>query len=198
MTRPAEGTMKPTTLLTVGENGRRSAELRAALEPIRDLQIVGTARNLREGAELARLHQPDVILLHLGRLEFARCVKNVLQMRRYCPSAQFIVFTTVGPDRNPTAAARSANPPNAKTLIEAIAGPVGAEESGESQETALTVREAEVAALAAQGYSNAQIAQRLYVSVNTVKTHMAHVLSKLRLKRRIDLARLWEARRGRF
>ena len=50
----------------------------------------------------------------------------------------------------------------------------------------LTQREIEVLQLVAQGATNNSIAQSLFVSENTVKTHLLHILKKLNLKHRKD------------
>jgi two-component system, NarL family, response regulator NreC len=54
---------------------------------------------------------------------------------------------------------------------------------------ALTEREREVLSLIAQGYTNQEIADRLIVSVKTVETHRAHIMSKLGLQTRAELVR---------
>jgi DNA-binding CsgD family transcriptional regulator len=53
----------------------------------------------------------------------------------------------------------------------------------------LTTAELKVATLVAEGLSNREIAERLVVSVRTVETHMSHILGKLGMRSRVDVAR---------
>jgi DNA-binding NarL/FixJ family response regulator len=53
---------------------------------------------------------------------------------------------------------------------------------------ALTTREREVARLISRGYTNAQIGEQLVVTRGTVANHVAHILSKLDLSNRTQLA----------
>ena len=47
--------------------------------------------------------------------------------------------------------------------------------------------ESEVATLAAEGLTNPQIAQRMYVSRGTVKNHLSHIYKKLDVRNRVEL-----------
>jgi DNA-binding NarL/FixJ family response regulator len=58
----------------------------------------------------------------------------------------------------------------------------------------LSDRETEVLALVANGRSNREIAQELFLSEGTVKIHVSHIMTKLDIDRRIDLARFAIAR----
>jgi DNA-binding CsgD family transcriptional regulator len=58
----------------------------------------------------------------------------------------------------------------------------------------LSARELEVARLVADGLANPAIASALFISVPTVKTHVSHILAKLGLESRVQLAS-WAAGR---
>jgi non-specific serine/threonine protein kinase len=59
----------------------------------------------------------------------------------------------------------------------------------------LTAREREVAALIAEGLTNGQLAERLYISPKTAAVHVSHILTKLGLSSRAEIA-AWTVRNG--
>jgi two-component system, NarL family, nitrate/nitrite response regulator NarL len=77
--------------------------------------------------------------------------------------------------------------------IGALAGRAPNTAPAASPDAELTQREREIALLVEQGLSNKEIARRLGIEVATAKTHIHHILEKLHLRRRIEIA----ARRGR-
>jgi len=60
----------------------------------------------------------------------------------------------------------------------------------------LTGREEEVLLTVASGRTNAEIADELYISLSTVKTHLASLMSKLGVRNRVEIA-IWAYETGR-
>ena len=76
-----------------------------------------------------------------------------------------------------------------------LAQALGQEKQRQHAEAALdmlTPREREVTQLAARGFTNAQIAETLIISPETVKTHVRHALAKLGLRSKTDLRLLFK------
>jgi DNA-binding CsgD family transcriptional regulator len=66
---------------------------------------------------------------------------------------------------------------------------VSAAPNGAGRDRRAHPREHRVAALAADGHSNREIAQRLYITQRTVETHLTHAFQKLDIASRAELAR---------
>jgi len=89
----------------------------------------------------------------------------------------------------PTAAAIQAPPEPSKTVAPAFV-PRFVPDDKKREDLSITRRELEVLELVAEGLSNREIAEKLYVSENTVKTHCSRAFDKLGARRRTQAVQL--------
>lgn len=177
-----------------------------------ELEVVGEAGDGVEAVAAARTLEPDVVLMDV-RMPRVDGIEATRQISLLAEAPRVLVLTTFDLDEYVFAALRvgasgfllkdapeeqllsaihvvSAGgslfaPSVTRRLIERFASL----DNGAAPPTALdelTTRELEVLRLLARGRSNAEIAAELVVSDHTVKTHVAHVLSKLGLRDRIQ------------
>ncbi|WP_345799161.1 response regulator transcription factor [Nocardioides sp. YIM 152315] len=189
------------------------AGFRLLLEQPPDLVVVGEADDGPSALTKAQRLRPDVILMdvRMPRMDGIRTTREILGQ---LPEARVIVLTTFDVDDYVYDAMRAGasgfllKSAPAETLVRAIRtvaagdalldpavtrrvierfGSLSAAEVRPSPDLALlTKRECEVLTQMAKGLSNAEIAGELVVSEATVKTHVARVLAKLRLRDRVQ------------
>jgi DNA-binding NarL/FixJ family response regulator len=82
-----------------------------------------------------------------------------------------------------------------REMTAALFQEVVAERSNGAANPAISTRQGEIVSLLAQGCTNAEISQRLYVTESTVKSHVNRVLKSLQLKNRVELTR-WAIAQG--
>lgn len=155
-------------------------------------EVISRTKSLREAKiALGRLN-PDVVLLDL-RLPDSQGVATVAAVRACCPHSRLIVLTSSGRENEAEALKAGADAFLQKeTASDAIIATIARffpEMESDRLRSPLTLREAEVARLAGEGMTNAEIGKSLYISEETVRTHMAHILNKLGMRRRADLIR---------
>lgn len=156
--------------------------------------LVAQASSAQEGIAEFRKHQPDVTLMDL-RLPDQSGIEAMRAIRAEFPDARIIVLTTFEGDveiqRALEGGARAyilkSMPP--KELLEVIeqvhAGKkripsqVAAHLAEHLTDEALTPREIEVLTHLASGNRNREIADRLFISEETVKVHIKHIMEKL-------------------
>jgi len=180
------------------------------------LDVVGAAGDGEEAVRLVGELAPDVVLMDL---RMPRCdgVEATRRVRAEYPGTQVVVLTTFGDDeslfpalragargyltkdaggdeivravRNVVAGQAGLAPSIQRRLLERLDRPETVVTSPEEAPDGLTVREAEVLVLIAEGLSNQEIARRLHVSTATVKTHINNMFAKTGLKDRAQAVR---------
>jgi DNA-binding NarL/FixJ family response regulator len=159
-----------------------------------DMLLIAEASDGPEAIELFRRHQPDVTLMDL-RLPGMSGVDATIAIRAEFPEARIIMLTTFEGDveiqRALQAGARAymlkTMPPEdmVQTIRQVQAGKkcvppeIAAQLAEHYSDDALTSREIEVLRQIAGGNRNRDIAENLFISEQTVKAHITHILEKL-------------------
>lgn len=192
--------------------------IRAVLDLVPDIDLVGEAENGKQAILKDEVLAPDVILMDLmmPQMDGIECIRQIKSRR---PEARILVLTNFAgedmifpaikagamgyhlKDSSPEAlidAIRQVNmgvaslhPSIAKKVLEEFHHT----EKRPLLEEPLTQREVEVLRLIAQGQENRAIAKKLVISDATVRTHVSNILAKLHLASRTQAA-LYALREG--
>jgi DNA-binding NarL/FixJ family response regulator len=202
-----------TRVLIADDQALVRAGFRKLLEGAPDVEVVGEAADGREAVDLTARLRPTLVLMdiRMPRLDGIEATRRVVEASG--DAVRVLILTTFGLDDYVYDALRAgasgfmlkdAPPEELLAAVEVVARgdaliapavtrSVIEEFARRSPASTpppvldeLTAREREVLELLARGLSNAEIARRLVVSDGTVKTHVAHVLGKLRLRDRVQ------------
>ncbi|GAB3819770.1 response regulator [Micromonospora zhanjiangensis] len=191
------------------------AGLTMIVEARDDLAVVGQAADGLAAVELAGRVRPDVILMdvRMPRLDGIEATRRLVAAGN---PARVIILTTFDLDEPVFAALRAGAsgfllkdtrpadlaeairvvargeallaPTVTRRLLDRFAGQLPGPSVPPTGLDSLTSREVEVLVLVARAMSNAEIADRLYLSRATVKTHLSAILTKLGLRDRVQAA----------
>ena len=178
-----------------------------------EIEVVDLAYGGDEVIEKAAQSKPDVILMDL-KMPGVNGIQATREIHKAHPEIKFIVLSTFGDDEWVFDAVRSGaagyllkGTPRVE-LIKAVKGTAAGESyidpavgskilaqvarSASAQETTvakdLSDREMDVLRLLAQGFSNAEIAQKLYLTKGTVRNYVSSILAKLEVEDRTQAA----------
>lgn len=192
--------------------------LQALLNAETGMQVVGVGADGMEAVEKARQLKPDVILLDLI-MPRKDGVQATAEIKKDNPAARILILTSFAEDHQVFSAIKAGamgyimKDTSSDDLIQAIRDvfqnrpalqPAIARklmrdiqnQPGQAQaDSALTDREVEILQLVARGQTNQQIADELFLSERTVRTHITNILGKLRLDNRTQAA-LYALREG--
>jgi len=185
---------------------------RMVLEAEPDIEVAGEASDGHAAVAAAARLTPDVILMdvRMPGLDGIAATRSILATS---PDVHVLVLTTFDLDEYAFAALRAGasgfllkdaqphelvaavravhrgdavmSPRVTRRLVDIMATHLPRAEESRLEETGLTAREHDVLTAIAEGLSNAEIAERLFVSESTVKTHVGRVLAKIGARDRV-------------
>jgi two-component system response regulator NreC len=198
-------------ILIADDHGLIRAGLRALLEDVHDLQIVGEAADGLAVLQLAAELHPDVVLMDINMSKL-NGIETTRQLKEIVPQARVLALTVhedEGMLREMIRAGafgyiikRAAeseliqairvisqghmyvHPELTSALLKDLSPHAG---SPKTQKETLTPREIDVLLLLARGYTNRQIAKELNLSQRTVEGHRASLVGKLGFSSRVEL-----------
>ncbi len=197
-------------ILIVEDDPMMQLGLTQALEDYPHFTIVGQANDGYAGVEQAIALKPDVVVMDIG-LPRLDGIAATQQIRAKLPDVRIVVLTShiseteiiaalssgadaycvkgADVERLVTAIAAAQegavylDPKIARRVIDHLKPPSVTQPIGQ-----LSVREMDVLKLMVEGYSNPEIANALYLSPNTVKTHIRGIMNKLAVDDRVQAA----------
>jgi NarL family two-component system response regulator LiaR len=208
---------EPIDVLIVDDHDVVRKGLRFYLDARPEVEIVAEAGDAETAIEAVAEHVPDVVLMDLvlplqpgAEPSDQGGVQATRRIRQTSPRTQVVVLTSFAQDELIFAAIKAGalsyllKDADAETVLEAIdaagrgeatlhpriAQRLMAEVTTPQQDpwADLTAREMEVLKLIAQGLSNADIADKLFITERTVKAHVSNLLGKLHLSDRTQAA----------
>jgi len=181
-------------ILTVDDHPVLREGIAAVLSGEPDMALIAEANNGKEAIEQFRAHRPDVTLMDL-QMPIMNGIEAIEAIRKDFPYARIIVLTTYSGDAQATRAfAAGASGYLLKNMLrkelvetirtvhsgkKRIPSEIAIEMAEHHADDSLSEREIEVLGLVAEGNSNKKVAERLYISEETVKAHLRNILSKL-------------------
>jgi len=174
-----------------------------------DMRVISQASSGPEAIQQFREHRPDITLMDL-RLPGMSGIDALIAIRAEFPDARVVVLTTFGGDVEVQRALQAgacgyflkSAPPN--ELVEAIrqihAGKkrvqtdLAAQLAEHMGEDALSAREIEVLEQVVAGRRNREIGEKLFISEETVKVHLKHIMEKLGARDRTHAVAIAERR----
>ena len=205
-------------ILTADDHAVVREGLRALIDTEPGMVLVGEATDGAEAVRKAQALNPDVVLLDLV-MPRKSGIEAIGEIKRTTPSTRILVLTSFAEDDKVFPAIKAGahgyllKDTSPHQLLQAIRDVYRGEPSMHPTiarklmlelqrsselpptEEPLTEREAEVLSLVAQGLTNQEIADLLFVSERTVRTHVSNILGKLHLANRTQAA-LYALRKG--
>jgi DNA-binding NarL/FixJ family response regulator len=186
---------KEITCLIVDDHEVVREGLRLSLSRAQNIRIVGEAPDGESAVALAERRRPDVVIMDI-RMPGMDGLEATKQLSRTAPEIAVLIFTAyserslLGRGLESGAKGYILKEAPHGTLLRAIEKVAAGEGyidpalmpaflPGRDRDEMLTAREREILQLLADGMSNSDVAAKLFISQETVKSHVRHILTKL-------------------
>jgi DNA-binding NarL/FixJ family response regulator len=194
--------------------------LRSLLRSEADLRVVGEASDGQEALREIEKHEPDLALLDIA-MPVMTGIEVVRQTRKVSPRTRTVILSMYADEahvaealrggasgyvlkdarsselidgiRNVLAGRRYLSPPLTQRAIDAYVEKI--ESAGLDPYDMLTARERQILQLAAEGFTNQEIGEQLFISARTVESHRGNLMKKLGLRTFTELI-LFAVKRG--
>lgn len=190
-------------ILLVDDHQMVRLGLKSYLELQEDIAEVSEAVNGKEGVEKVLADRPDVIIMDIVMPEM-NGIEATLAILKEWPEAKILILTSyldnekIYPVLDAGAHGYMLKTSSAEEILRAIKKVAKGEFAIETEVSKkveyhrnhielhedLTARERDILGLLAKGYENQRIADELFISLKTVKTHVSNILSKLEVSDR--------------
>lgn len=190
-------------ILLVDDHQMVRLGLKSYLELQEDIAEVSEAVNGKEGVEKALASRPDVIIMDIVMPEM-NGIEATLAILKEWPEAKILILTSyldnekIYPVLDAGAHGYMLKTSSAEEILRAVKKVAKGEFAIETEVSKkveyhrnhielhedLTARERDILGLLAKGYENQRIADELFISLKTVKTHVSNILSKLEVRDR--------------
>ncbi|MBZ2041449.1 bacterial regulatory, luxR family protein [Streptococcus sanguinis] len=190
-------------ILLVDDHQMVRLGLKSYLELQEDIAEVSEAVNGKEGVEQALASRPDVIIMDIVMPE-TNGIEATMAILKEWPEAKILILTSyldnekIYPVLDAGAHGYMLKTSSAEEILRAVKKVAKGEFAIETEVSKkveyhrnhielhedLTARERDILGLLAKGYENQRIADELFISLKTVKTHVSNILSKLEVSDR--------------
>lgn len=206
---------KPTRVLLAEDHPLIRVGLKFLFDKSENFSVIGEASDGEEAVKLAEQLKPDVIVMDL-RMPVLDGIQATRAIRKKWADAKIVLLTLYNSEAEILGALQAGvrgyclkdthferlvagircvlagdmwlDSEVADKLVRVLPAVLNPSEREEEQEPSLSEREVDVLALLVQGLSNSEIADKLQISSETVKSHLRHIMKKLSVNDRTQAA----------